>query len=102
MHHISYFFMAFGTHKLFYKALQVTALTTLKLTNPLLLLKSITPAQKPLLRFTHSKWQFFKDAGTDYYLYLFKSTMTTKDNVIKETDFQLIQSWVSKEGYHCQ
>lgn len=40
MHHIFYFFMVFGTHKLFYKALQVTALTTLNLTNPLLLLKS--------------------------------------------------------------
>lgn len=95
MHHISYFFMAFGTHKLFYKALQVTALTTLNLTNPLFLLKS---------HYSDSHIandSFLKDARTDYYLYLFKSTMTSKDNVINETDFQLIQSSISKGGYHC-
>lgn len=59
--------------------------------------KSVTPAPKLLLRFTHSKCSFLKDEITDYYLYLFKSTATSKDNVINETDFQLIQSSVTRK-----
>lgn len=93
IHCISYFFLAFGTQKLFYKALLVTALTTLNCTNPLLMLKS---------HYSDShitNGSFLNDARTDYHLFLFKSTLTSKDNVINETEFQLIQYSVSEEGY---
>lgn len=94
IHCISYFFLAFGTQKLFQKAVQVTALTTLNCTNPLLMLKSHYSDSQI------ANGSFLKDARTDYYLDIFKSIMTSKDNVINETDFRLMQSSVSKEGYH--